>query len=616
MKNELARDGRGNVAVLTGLVALVLFGSTGVAIDATRAWMMRSRLATSLDAAAIAVARGYSAGMDTRPGSTLARQACQVFWANFGVSATTNPCAADNPPPARGFLQATSTSPTISVSGQDVLTLTARASLGRTITRLFRNDEISTTAASAAIRTISSLEIALALDVTSSMYPTARNNYNDKIGALRTAAGNFVRSIYGNNETRENTWISVVPYTTHVNIGPSRTAMITSASLAQFSPNGIDLIDSRGNRVRWGGCVEARFQTTTDPMTGATTTGDLVDRPPSELPYVAYFNPSTLDTPTTPNTNPETRYRRTYRGTTYYQPGDNEWATRTVSAARAINEWALNQGTSRPGAAAVTGQQPLEDRYYITGPNLGCLNESRYYIQPLTAERSTILSRIDGLLADPWGYHYWYLDNSSITYGGTIVHLGLHAAWTTISPRWQGLWGNSHLPLNTDEAGQKVIVLMTDGANDIMGDVGRGAPGNCTDTTVISGRRPYGCRGDPSGFSWSSVYSTTDTAYSSYRRQSQWTATLGSGITSEALAEAELNNRLTRLCTNIKNSRVHIYTVGFALDGLSVNPTTVRNLLRNCATASTDYFEAANAAALNAAFQEIANRVGRVRLVR
>jgi Flp pilus assembly protein TadG len=612
MIRRLRRDRRGNVAIIAGAAAVALFSSAGLAIDATRAWMVRSRLATALDAAALIAARGYSAGMTTGPGSDLAKQACAVFWANFGVSSTTNPCA-DTSSTARGqgFLRATASNPRIQVGSNNVLTVTADAALGTTFMRLLGVRDVSTSAASAAIRTITSLEIALALDVTGSMYE------NDKIGALRTAAANFITAIYGSSETRENTWVSIVPYTTHVNIGPGNSAMVTSASLQQFSPNGLTLYDTRQEAVGWAGCVEARYQATTNPLTGTATSGDLVDRPPTELPYRAYFNPSTLNTPTTLGSNPVSVYYRTRSdGTRVPQPGDNEWTTYQVDPNRAINEWALNQGTPRVDAPAAS---PGENARYLAGPNLGCLYEGRYIILPLTAARSTILAKINGLLADPWYYQSYVLGNgSAVSYYGTIIHVGLHAAWTTISPRWSGLWGlpptsnNRTLPLQAEVAGQKVIVLMTDGENVMMGDLARGAPGNCSDTGTVSFRRPYGCSS-----SGTASYPTTNTAYSSYRRLTDWATTMSPAVTGRTInstsrAVDELNSRLETLCANVKASGVRLYTVGFDLPEGSDNHTR----LRNCANSAGDYFAANSAAALNAAFVEIANRVGRVRLVR
>ncbi|HEY4250331.1 MAG TPA: pilus assembly protein TadG-related protein [Roseomonas sp.] len=641
MMRRLRRDRRGNVFIIAGAGAIALIGASGVAIDATRTWMVRSRMVTALDAAAIAAARIYTPGTsDALTQPTL--QACAVFWANFGASSTTNPCTQTNGQfqpngEARGFMGAYSGNPAIVVGANNTLTLTVNARLASTLSRVvgFR-DQIATIASSAAIRTVSSLEIALALDVTASMYP------DNKFQALRTAATNFINAIYGNQETREATYVSITPYTTHVNIGTAAyaQAMVTADSRAQF--NG--LYDSRNQAVPWQGCIEARYR-----RIGGSSgpPGDLTDDPPSTADsntmFRAWFYPSTLNGASPP----QSQYSRTVSGATYYYPGDNDWRSYVLNNAavnnRAINEWALNQNTTRPGAPQGGAAQDPRD---IVGPHLGCLYEPRYVVLPLTAGRTTLVNRIAGLEAEPWQWHRYMTGQKSITHGGTVIHAGLQMAWLTISPRWTGLWGlprtanNRTLPLTADVAGQKVIVLMTDGNNEFYpnartwlsenssGRPDRGAPAGCTEYSPAnparSPRHPLIC--NPPDSRDNPVYRTaTDTGYGPYGRLSSGglfnlgtnrvvnvtnSGTNGDDIQDDAVAA--LNDRLSRLCTTIRNSGVHIYTVGFTISSGSQADT----LLRNCANTPSDYFLASNAATLNAAFQEIANRVGRVRLVR
>ena len=295
MISRLRRDRRGNVALMVGFGAMALFGVAGLTIDATRTWMMRSRLATALDAAALAAARIYdpAKGLDEPT-----QHACLVFWANFGARGTASPCATSGSE-AQGFLGAIAGKPSITVGANNTLSLSVDARLGTTFSRIFRPDaEISTSAPAAAIRTVSSLEIALALDVTASMYP------DNKMSSLRTAAQNFITSIYGSQETRENTWVSITPYTTHVNIGTA------SYATAMVTPNASN---------------------------------------PNTL-FRAWFYPTTLSNASPP----QSLYSRTVGGTIYYYPGDNDWRSYVPNNSavneRAINEWALNQNTSRPGA--------------------------------------------------------------------------------------------------------------------------------------------------------------------------------------------------------------------------------------------------------------------------
>lgn len=638
MIRRLRRDRRGNVLIVTAMGAVALFGAAGFTIDLTRSWMMRSRLATSLDAAAITAARGYTPGVATDPNSALGRAACAVFWANFGVGSSSNPCATPGGG-ARGFMGTYSENPVITVGANNTLTVTANARLDTTLSRVLSGApaELRSQTAAAAIRTVSSLEIAMALDVTASMYP------DGKFSALRTAAQNFITSIFGSQETRENTWVSITPYTTHVNIGTAAyaTAMVNAASRAQFD----GLYDSRNQAVPWQGCIEARYRriggNSNSPF------GDVIDEPPTasdpNTQFRAWFYSSTLNSASPP----QSRYSMVINGTTTYLPGDNDWRSYIPNDSavngRAINEWALNQNTTRPGAPqGGTYQNPRD----VTGPHMGCLFESRYVVLPLTAERSTLLSRITNLEAEPWQWHRYITRTASFTHGGTVIHQGLHMAWLTISPRWTDLWGlprtpnNRTLPLLTENAGQKVIVLMTDGNNEFYpyariwrpsgssGEIrqGRGAPGSCEDQDSELPRLPrHPLPACPRDSNNNPRYRGTDTGYGPYGRLSGGglvnsqtgtaisVATVGSdGSTLQDAAVEELNRRLATLCTNIKNGGVHIYTVGFAISSGS----TANTLLRNCATTTQDYFLASNAAALNAAFVEIANRVGRVRLVR
>lgn len=630
-------DRRGNVVVLTGFMIVLLVGTVGLAVDATRAWMVRSRLATALDAAALSAARAYSIGGASTQLTQIRIDACGVFWANFGRTGA-NPCAApggvlDTTTFSTGYLGAAATNPNLPDPAlSNVLSVTARATLNTTFMRVLGINSLPVfTAAAAATRIVASLEVAMALDVTGSMSPIASGSSVTKIQALRTAGQSFVDTIYSGSETRERMWVSVVPYTTHVSLGNSAYArnMVTQASRDLFTPGGLPLRDTRGDDVPWPGCIEVRYQA----MGG--TFGDLTDTPPTSdaTRYRAWFYPSSLDSTASPNS----LYWRQNGGTRNYVAGDNDWRSyilgNTAVNNRAINEWALNQNTAR-GADVVTGgtaMNPLD----ITGPNLGCLLHSRYAVLPLTAERTTVRNRIGGLFPDPWLYHMWNTGTSAVWLGGTTVHVGLHAAWTTISPNWQGLWSDAPqtvpLPLATADAGIKAIVLMTDGVN-TLGDINvrlsgtdgsRGAPAACgngtaatTDNAIRNPRHPVGCptAGTPN-------YTTT-TGYGPYGRwsvgnlrvTSNGVATGGS-ITVANSATPELDRRLARLCTVIKAAGIEIYVVGFDIASAGGNTTAVRALLTACATRPTDYFDATGSTALNNAFISIANRIARVRLV-
>ncbi|NNC37342.1 MAG: VWA domain-containing protein [Acidimicrobiales bacterium] len=71
----------------------------------------------------------------------------------------------------------------------------------------------------------------------------------------------------------------------------------------------------------------------------------------------------------------------------------------------------------------------------------------------------------------------------------------------------------------------------------------------------------------------------------------------------------DANNITRNLCNNIKTSDIQIYTIAY-----EITDTTTKNLMRNCASKSSMYFDASNAAQLNQAFDSIGKSLIRLRL--
>jgi Flp pilus assembly protein TadG len=187
-----------------------------------------------------------------------------------------------------------------------------------------------------------------------------------------------------------------------------------------------------------------------------------------------------------------------------------------------------------------TGFNPSED------PNAYCPDSE---VLPLTAEKSVIAGHIEDLEAK----------------GFTMTNVGFTWGWRTISPRWQGEWGASSVPVDYDHPTiKKAIIFMTDGKAD-----------------------------------WAPGY------YTSYGFLSDGTL----GTTNEALAEAEVNNRLLASCELAKAAGIGVYTVMFDLD----NPVIEADY-RACASSSEHFFDAPDGATLDAAFRQIAGKLTALRL--
>ncbi|MEO3474215.1 pilus assembly protein TadG-related protein [Roseomonas sp. CAU 1739] len=499
---RLLRDRRGAVALMAGLSIIPLLTMAGAAIDLTRLYILHSRLVTAVDAAALAGARVINElDRDT--------QIQRWFWANF---------TRDRPGVSTGFIGADVTAFTISVDETSrAVRVRVRAALPTTVLRLFGQDALYASVDHTARRQDRGMEIALVLDVTGSMAGTAMTT-------LRNSATELVNIIYGPNETITNLWVSVVPYTSTVNIGRGRSNWLAAGSLNA---------SAYGSTV-WRGCVFARSQNRQDET----------DAPPTTTPFQPFLWPSTVNR---------------------YSPnlGDNEWTNSSITE------------PNPESPPSDTTQNNLGNN--AKGPNLGCGRA----ILPLTAARSTVLNEIANLRATHRG--------------GTMANLGLQMGWATISPRWRGLWGSATLPQNYDTPYMdKVLVLMTDGNNE-WHDWDGGAPGACRST----GSSPP-CR---------TIYvSDGDADMTAYGRRRE--NRLGLPNNTAAAALAEINARMSRLCTSIKANGVILYTITF-----NVTNSTTRDLYRNCATQPEYYFNSPDTAALQAAFREIAGQLANLRLV-
>jgi Flp pilus assembly protein TadG len=185
------------------------------------------------------------------------------------------------------------------------------------------------------------------------------------------------------------------------------------------------------------------------------------------------------------------------------------------------------------------------------GPNKNCPAE----VTRLTPTKAKVTAAISSMKA----------------IGNTHVNVGAVWGWRMLSPKWRGMWGGDmdayKLPLDyyTPQM-NKAAVIMTDGENTMS----------------------------------SSVYS----AYG-------WLEDKKLGTSNSSSAVTELNNRLSKVCTAMKNAGVIIYTIAFD------NPdTATQNLMRNCASQNAFYFNSPTTTALQNAFRQIGDSLSNLRVSR
>ena len=368
------------------------------------------------------------------------------------------------------------------------------------------------------------IEVAMVLDNSGSMS-------GSKLAALKIAATGLVDTMYdGLPSNTTDLSFALTPFAAFVDIGEGHANEPWMDRFGQSSihnenfdtpSNRFDLYDNIVN-VQWDGCVEARPY----PYDVQDTTPSSSD--PDTL-FVPAFAPDQPD-----NGGSSSKYRSRYLSD---QTGGN-WQTRQE-----------NVDKYSPGSWASTG-------YYGTSRNIGPSLYCRVAnMIPLTTSQSTISNGISGMFA----------------LGTTNIVHGLVWGWRALSPGEPFTQGRSY----TDNRNQKILILLTDGAN-YLGSSG-GSPN----------RSRYSAYG--------------------YARAGR----LGTSSASSSQLTDHMDDRTAEACQNIKDSGITVYTITFDLS----DSDTV-NLMRNCATSAQHYYNSPSASDLEDVFEEIALKLRMLRLVR
>jgi Flp pilus assembly protein TadG len=261
---QLVQQREGNIMMLFGLFAIPLVIAGGIATDVGRAYSVKVRLGTALDAAALAV------GSETnQTGTQLSSDLQHYFFANYPSTALGNNVTV-TPVPANADLTA------------NTVNYQAQATVPMVFMQLIGINSINVTVAAQTKKT-TGLEVAVVLDNTGSMLCGANDgapNYSDstcangvvasdttctnssngsRICTLINASTAFVNTLTSAITSSQQLYMSIVPYVTTVNVGDSLCSGATSCSnIAATSGNFTDL---RGNMMP------------VTPITGTTTSG-------------------------------------------------------------------------------------------------------------------------------------------------------------------------------------------------------------------------------------------------------------------------------------------------------------------------------------------------------
>lgn len=524
----------GAIILLYALALIPIMGMVGISIDAGRIYYVNAILTGAVDAAAIA---GGKAG-GTK--ANITQKATDIFNANI----------------PKNFI-ATITGPKVTLTNNDqTISVNASAQINTTFMKILGQTAIATTSTSAAQVSNPGTEIVLALDNTGSM---SGSPMQGEIAAAQL----LVQTVYGGAgvDTVPGLYFAVVPYTTAVNINmagfANPSSWLTSAGVTQIAntnlyPNIAPTATSVGGK--WMGCIEAR----TPPI--YTAGMDISDTPPTSdaTRFTPYLYPSTM-------------VHKYVMGTALDRTnplGAPPWGG--SGSTRGDNDWKLD-GTVPGGSGLHFGdnyQWVGSDGNLGVGPNLGC----PIPILPLTASQTTVQQTISNMKA---------------TFrGGTMINVGLVAAWWTISPNWVGLWPTTPPTLpQAYGSTKKFLVLMTDGMNQWYD-------------------WPTGVPGAPD----SSHNYSADADYTGYGRLAEGR----SGTTNAGNTVSVLNTRMANMCQTLKDNGVVVYTILFTHGGTIDSGT--QSLFQNCATDPSKYFLSATNGDLITAFQNIGKSISSLRL--
>ena len=367
----------GQAAVFFGLAAVPLLGVSGLALDSGRAYLVEAKLSRALDAAGLAAARvGRSANAQA--------DAESFFHANY----------------PEGYLSSEITSFTFIVRpGGDVFDISATADVPTTLMRILGQTQLTIARRTEVQRLSSGLELALVMDNTGSMEGT-------KIAQMKSAARTLVDILFGDATELDNVWISLVPYTSTVNIGPADKSLGTwLRDPARVAPGtGVYGVSA------WKGCVDAR----TAPMPGSGVSGDESDEPPRAGAPATQF-----------------------QSFLYPRAIDNRYDKTDASS--------IDERNSKGNDA--------------TGPNIGCGPA----ITPLTNQRDVAMAAIDEMLAWARG---GTTSNLGVVWGWRTISPRWRGLWPGLGGAWPGPHGAMDMPLDHGEPlMSKAVVLLTDGNN-------------------------------------------------------------------------------------------------------------------------------------------------------
>jgi Flp pilus assembly protein TadG len=408
------KDDEGNVALIAALCLLPLCFVIGMSIDLSNATRTRLALQDATDSAALAIARNASTITDAQ----IPAAAKNYVDASYEKSA------------AFSIATATIERATLTV------TINAKANVPTTFAGILGKTYLPVSAHSVVQGQGNDYEIVVVVDNSGSMTATAGAG-SSKIVELRKAVAVLLNSL---NVGTSNTHVKVgiVPFSSAVNVGSNyagaawidKDGLSTPFAGENFNgaANRFDLLETMDQS--WGGCVESR------PIkVGATKVDyDINDALPTtttpQTLFIPWFAP---DEPDEDNGNlNEGDYGNNYLN-------DEGGNCSGDDKKKNSSDTAKQERVCKYSGASINSSGSK-------GPNFQCNTTA---ITPLTNDRAKLDAAVSALAAA----------------GNTNVGEGLAWGWRVLSPAAPFTEGSAYTTKNL----QKIVILMTDGQNNIPG---------------------------------------------------------------------------------------------------------------------------------------------------
>ena len=267
----VGREERSVIALLFAILILPLLTVMAIAVDLSQFLVMKQRLQSALDSAALNV--GQSPNLSDADAATQAQAFITANYPNLS---------------AIGALQSVTVTHT-----KTSTVITAAASMNTNFLQIIGYGTMGVTLSSQISVNLNKLEVVLVLDNTGSM--STKYGSMKGIDGLKTAATTLVNTLFANDPTLQYVKVGVVPFTAAVNVGTqyataswldaNGVGAMTRENLGVAAGHGLIELATKLQNARWGGCVRQR----TEPY-------DVQDvAPTASFPdtlYTPYFAPS------------------------------------------------------------------------------------------------------------------------------------------------------------------------------------------------------------------------------------------------------------------------------------------------------------------------------------